>query len=50
MQNGEQAIRLLNGLMYQREEVEQRTHSGDEIGMTMDKLPSPRSSNFLHYM
>ena len=30
-QNGEQPIRLPNGLMYPRVEVEQRTHSGDEI-------------------
>ena len=26
-----QPIKSLNGLMYPREEVEQRTHSGDEI-------------------
>ena len=32
MQNGEQPIRLPNGLLYPRVEVEQRTHSGDEIG------------------
>ena len=31
-QNGEQPIRLPNGLLYPRLEVEQRTHSGDEIG------------------
>ena len=31
MQNGEQTIRLPNGLLYPRVEVEQRTHSGDEI-------------------
>ena len=30
-QNGEQPIRLPNGLLYSRVEVEQRTHSGDEI-------------------
>ena len=30
-QNGEQPIRLPNGLLYPRVEVEQRTHSGDEI-------------------
>ena len=28
---GEQPIRLPNGLLYPRVEVEQRTHSGDEI-------------------
>ena len=31
-QNGEQPIRLPNGLLYPRVEVEQQTHSGDEIG------------------
>ena len=31
MQNGEQPIRLPNSLLYPRVEVEQRTHSGDEI-------------------
>ena len=31
MQNGEQPIGLPNGLLYPRVEVEQRTHSGDEI-------------------
>ena len=31
-QNGEQPIRLQNGLLYTRVEVEQRTHSGDQIG------------------
>ena len=30
-QNGEQTNRLLNGLLYPRVEVEQRTHSGDSI-------------------
>ena len=30
-QNGEQPIRLPNSLLYPRVEVEQRTHSGDEI-------------------
>ena len=30
-QNGEQQIRLPNGLLYPRVGVEQRTHSGDEI-------------------
>ena len=30
-QNGEQPIRLWNGLLYPRVEVEQRSHSGDEI-------------------
>ena len=30
-QNGEQPIRLPNGHFYPRVEVEQRTHSGDEI-------------------
>ena len=30
-QNCEQPIRLSNGLLYSRVEVEQRTHSGDEI-------------------
>ena len=29
--HGEQPIILQNGLLYPREEVEQRTHSGDEI-------------------
>ena len=29
-QNGEQPIRLPNGLLYPRVVVEQRTHSGDE--------------------
>ena len=29
--NGEQPIRLPNGLLYPRVEVEQRTHSGEEI-------------------
>ena len=32
-QNGEQPIRLPNGLLYPRVEVEQRTHSGDEIDL-----------------
>ena len=31
-QNDEQPIRLPNILLYPRVEVEQRTHSGDEIG------------------
>ena len=35
-QNGEQPVRLQNGLLYPREEVEQRTHSGDEIARTKD--------------
>ena len=30
-QNGDQLIRLPNDLLYPRIEVEQRTHSGDEI-------------------
>ena len=30
-QNGEQPIRLPNGLLYPRVEVELRTHSGNEI-------------------
>ena len=30
-QNGKQPIRLPNGLLYPRAEVEQKTHSGDEI-------------------
>ena len=30
-QSAEQAIRLENGLLYPRLEVEQQTHSGDEI-------------------
>ena len=30
--NGEQPVRLPNGLLHPRVEVEQRTHSGDEIG------------------
>ena len=34
-QNGEQPIRLPNGLLYPRVEVEQRTHSGDEIGPSL---------------
>ena len=33
-QNGEQPIRLPNGFLYPRVEVEQRTHYGDEIGIT----------------
>ena len=33
-QNGEQQIRLQKGLLYPRVEVEQRTHSGDEIVST----------------
>ena len=32
MQNGEQPIRLPSSLLYPRVEVEQRTHSGHEIG------------------
>ena len=32
--NGEQPIRLANGLLYPKVEVEQRTHSGDENGYT----------------
>ena len=32
-QNGEQQIRLPNGLLYGRVEVEQRTHSWDKIGL-----------------
>ena len=32
-QNGEQPIRLPNGLLYPRVEVVQRTHPGDEIGL-----------------
>ena len=34
-QNGELPIRLLNGLLYPRVEEEQRTHSGDEIGVSV---------------
>ena len=34
-QNDEQPIRLPNGLLYPRVEVEQRTHSGDEIAQTL---------------
>ena len=32
MQNGKQPIRLPNGLLYPRVEVEQRIRSGDKIG------------------
>ena len=32
-QNGEQPIRLPNGPLYPRVEVEQRTHSGHEIAL-----------------
>ena len=35
-ENGEQPIRLQNGLLYPRVEVEQQTHSGDEIGKVYD--------------
>ena len=35
-QNGKQPIRLQNGLVYPRVEVEQRSHSGDEI-ITINK-------------
>ena len=37
-QNGEQPIRLQNGLLYPRVEVEQRTHSGDDINRLMRKV------------
>ena len=33
-QNGEKPIRLPIGLLYPRVEVEQRTHSGDKIGLS----------------
>ena len=46
-QNGEQPIRLPNGLLYPRVEVEQRTHSGDEIGKNYVKSVWYRLSN--HY-
>ena len=32
-QNVEQPIRLPNGLLYPRVELEQRAHSGDEVGL-----------------
>ena len=33
-QKSQQPIRLPNGLLYPRVEVEQQTHSGDEIGLS----------------
>ena len=41
MQNGEQPIRLPNGLLYPRVKVEQRTHSGEYSG---DEIVSNRHS------
>ena len=37
-QNGEQPIKLPNGFLYPRVEVEQRTHSGDEIDISRHLL------------
>ena len=36
--SGEQCIRLQNGPLYPRVEVEQRFHSGDEIGCKFDRI------------
>ena len=40
-QNSEQPIRLPNGLLYRRVEVEQRTHSGDETELSFKTLLAP---------
>ena len=50
MQNSEQRTRLQNGLLYPRVEVEQRTHSGDEIGESLrfDQCRRPSSVIYSH--
>ena len=45
-QNDEQPIKLQNGFLYPRVQVEQRTHSGDEIEATvLHKLPKQFTYN-----
>ena len=47
VQNGEQPIRLSNGLLYPRVDVEQRTSSGEEIGLETEQTLRHRETSIL---